>query len=63
MSSFDRAGFRGGAPAASQNSNLKNAAVLVALFACVVGFIFLFGRSLERVSAGHELTPAEVVGP
>jgi hypothetical protein len=41
--------------------DLKNAGILLALFACVVGFLLLFGKSLERVSAGGELTPAEVV--
>ena len=64
MTSLDRSGFRGSAPAASQRiaplSDLKNAAVLLALFVCVIGFLFLFGKSLERVSASDD-PPAETV--
>jgi hypothetical protein len=43
-------------------SDLKNAGILLALFVCVVGFLFLIGKSLEEVSAGDQLTPAELLG-
>jgi hypothetical protein len=63
MASLDRAGFHGSPTRASHSSDLKNAAILVASFVCVVGFLFLFlfGESLERVSAGDRLTQVELL--